>query len=334
MAIVNRYSGFNLTTQSENNSADRDSEFGESLTRSLITINQSSTSKIVNSYQDNYISKFGSSTNHSLNEQKLINSMINESIFINGITVRYMPRYSEYSDNIWNEKPESTFHKGHQINVLLESAEGFEGSGDIMTQYGIEFQEEVTLRLGIDRFDELHTRYVDNLTPDEVDSFSRKRPLEGDLIVIPFGRTAMHERGYVPKVFEILRVTTYHDGTFFQLGDNYQYKLKCRLFELSGENLGFSPTVIENGVKIISDEIGKIKEARDGLADSEIYNIVEKPDIISDTFARNIEIEQTSQEIQLFKDGKKLKDKPKVMVKDYTARAFGLPGVIQNVDDI
>jgi hypothetical protein len=334
MAIVNKYSGFNLTSTTENQNADRDSDFGEYKTRSLIDINNQSSSAIVNTYQENYVSRFGSSSNFSLNEQKLVNSMINESIFINGITVRYMPRHSEYIDDVWNERPESTFNRGYQINVLLESAEGFEGEGDIMTQYGIEFREEVILNMGIDRFDELQSNFMNNATPEEQEAFKRKRPLEGDLIVIPFGRTSMHERGYIPKVFEILRVTTYHDGTFFQLGDNYQYKLRCRLFELSGEKLGFAPTVIEDGKTIISGDVGKIKESNEGLQDSEIYNIVHIDVDLADTYAKNKEIEEVSKEIPVYKDGKQLKEKPKVMTRDYGSKAFGLPGIINNLDDI
>ena len=334
MAITNRYSGFNLTSVTENQNADHDSDFGESKTRSLLTINQQGSSGIVNTYQDNYISRFGSSTNYSLNEQKLLNSMVNESIFINGITVRYMPRYSEYTDEVWNERPSSVFHRGHQVNTYLESAEGFEGSGDLMSQYGIEFQEEITLKMGIDRFDELHSDYVNTLSGDDVDNYARKRPLEGDLIVVPFGRTSMHERGYVPKIFEITRVTTYHDGTFFQLGDNYQYKLRCRLFELSGEDLGFAPTVIEDDRVIVGETMGKIKQSNEGLPDSEIYNIAENPGIIEDTFAKNYALEKESQEIAIYKDGKQLKEKKKAVTGDYTAKAFGLPGIINNLDDI
>ena len=247
MAIVNNYAGFTLATQSDLQAKNTDSDFGENLNRSIQKINQdyAISAGISNTYIDGYINQFGSTSKFSTNEQRFVQSMIRESININGITVRYMPRKSEYTDNVWNERPESVFDKGLQMDMMLVAAAGFEGEGDVMTQFGIEFREEVILSMAIPRFDQLYGAYENNLDSDSIGQYHRIRPLEGDLIIIPFGRSAQNKNQYVPKIFEITRVTTYHDGAFFQFSDNFQYKIKARLFELSGEDLLFNPTVVK-----------------------------------------------------------------------------------------
>ena len=346
MAIKNNYTGFVLATTSDLAAKDADPNFGENLNRSIQKINQdySIAAGIQNTYVEGFINQFGASSQFSTNEQRMVQNMIRESININGITVRYMPRNSLYTDEVWNERPESSFDRGLQMDMMLVAASGFEGEGDVMTQYGIEFREEVILSVAIPRFEELYTGYESDLSDSDHVLYKRSRPLEGDLVVIPFGRSAANRNQYVPKVFEITRVTTYHDGAFFQLGDNYQYKIKARLFELSGEDLNFNPTVIEynpDGTQktLIDSEIGRIARAKDlkDILDSETgrIDIAKDSEAITDSWGDNHDIEKASQERELFDvNGKKLKEKPKVIVSDYTAKAFGYSSIISNLDDI
>lgn len=346
MAIVNNYAGFTLATTSDLQAKDADSDFGENLNRSIQRINQdyAISAGISNTYIDGYINQFGSTSKFSTNEQRLVQNMIRESININGITVRYMPRQSEYTDHVWNERPESVFDRGLQMDMLLVAAAGFEGEGDVMTQFGIEFREEVVLSMAIPRFEELYTRYQNKLASDKVTLYKRNRPLEGDLIVIPFGRSAQNKNQYVPKIFEITRVTTYHDGAFFQFSDNFQYKIKARLFELSGEDLLFNPTVVQynsDGTQktLVDSDTGKIARVKDVFdvidSDTGAIDISKDSDAISDTWGDNHEIEKAAQERDLYdNNGRKLKEKQKVITQDYTSRAFGLPSVISNLDDI
>jgi hypothetical protein len=346
MAIKNNYTGFVLATQTDLNGSDADPDFGDNLNRNIRKINQdyAISAGIQNTYVQGFINQFGASSQFSTNEQRMVQNMIRESININGITVRYMPRNSLFTDEVWNERPESTFGRGLQMDMMLVAASGFEGEGDVMTQYGIEFREEVILSVAIPRFEDLYTHYESDLSVEEYKLYNRKRPLEGDLIVIPFGRSAANRNQYVPKVFEITRVTTYHDGAFFQLGDNYQYKIKARLFELSGEDLDFNPTVVEynpdgSQKTLIDSEVGRIARTKDlyDVLDSETgrIDIAKDSDAITDSWGDNHEIEKVSQEREIFDvNGEKLKEKPKVIVSDYTAKAFGYPSVISNLDDI
>lgn len=350
MAIVNNYSGFTLASTTELNDADNDSDFGVNLNRSIQKVNSDYAIQagITNTYIDGYINQFGASSRFSTNEQRLVQNLIRESINVNGITIRYMPRSSPYTDEVWNERPESRFHRGLQMDVHLVAAAGFEGEGDVMTTYGIEFREEVILSVAIPRFEELYNNFDSDLKSsgdsDDATTFKRTRPLEGDLVVIPFGRSAQNKEQYVPKVFEILRVTTYHDGAFFQIGDNYQYKLRCRLFELSGEDLEFNPRVVEynkDGTQknLIDSDTGPIARAKTGLelTDSETknLNIADDSDDHFDTWADNKALEERSQkETRYDSRGEPLKDKGNIVTKDYTAEAFGYAGIINSLDDI
>lgn len=350
MAIKNNYSGFTLASTTDLNNADNDSDFGVNLNRSIQKVNSdyAISAGIRNTYIDGYINQFGASSRFSTNEQRLIQNMIRESINVNGITVRYMPRSSPYTDNVWNERPESRFHRGLQMDMLLVAAAGFEGEGDVMTTYGIEFREEVILSVAINNFENLYNNFDSDLKvagdSDDAETFKRTRPLEGDLVVIPFGRSAQNKEQYIPKVFEILRVTTYHDGAFYQIGDNYQYKLRCRLFELSGEDLEFNPRVVEykkdgTQANLIDSDTGPIARAKSGLeltdSDTKNLNIADDSDDHFDTWAENMHIEERAQlETKYDNEGKPLKEKAKVVDKDYTAEAFGYAGVINNIDEI
>lgn len=335
MTIINRYKGFDENEESTIQRRNRDSDFGPVLNRDLISINSNNSSTIKNSYSSRFVNRFGASTQYNTNELQIVQSVVTESIHINGITVRYMPRKSDYTDEIWNEKPESVFDRGLLMDMLLTSTAGFEGEGDIMTQYGIEFREEVILKLSIPRFESLYKSYQES-NPE----YKRRRPLEGDLIVIPFGISSLNNNQYFPKFFEITRVTTYHDGAFFQMGDNYQYKIRARLFELSYEKFGYQPNPVETDLegndsdvitKAEKQEQNKITIGSDGK-----INITDNSNDVTDVFGDNRVIEQQSQEREVYDyEGKKLKDKPKVITNDYTAKAFGYSnGIINNLDEL
>lgn len=341
MAIVNNYLGFTIATTTELTKTDNDSDFGASQNRNIRTINENYNYKaaIQNTFIDGYINQFGSSANFSTNEQRLVQNLVRESINTNGITVRYMPRHSKYTDSVFNERPESKFHAGYQIDMMLLAAAGFEGEGDVMTTYGVEFREEVIMTVAINNFNNKHKDYDSDLSDSDSAFYNRQRPLEGDLIVIPFGRSAQNKNQYVPKIFEITRVTTFHDGAFFQVGDNYQYKLRCKLFELSGEDLGFSPTAITYNTVTGKEQTTtneKIQRASAGVnfidSDTKALNIVRDSDSITDSYGKNREIEQRAQQRVIYDDDGNATEKSDVIVEDYGKSAHHSPGIINNLD--
>jgi hypothetical protein len=178
---------------------------------------------------------------------------------------------------------------------------------------------------------------------EDVPKFERIRPLEGDLITVAFGRSAQNRGQYAPKMFEILRVTTYHDGAFFQLGNNYQYKIRARLFELSGEDLEFNPTVVQYNLDgsqktLVDSETGPIARSKDPIffldSETRTINTNKDSDMHFDSWSSNRELEERAKQQEVFDIyGTKVEAVP-VIVQDYGAQAFGVPGIIDDLDNI
>lgn len=354
MAIVNTTAVFNYDSDAYFSSGvgiDADPGFGINVNQNIVNLNVNyetatgTQSSIVNAYLAPF-NQSGSATRFSRNEQTLVQGMVTESININGITLRYLPRWSPYTDKVWNERPESVFHKGLELDMVLVAATGFEGEGDVMTQYGMEFREEVVFSLSIEQFERLYPSYLAGLSQDEFEKFDRQRPLEGDLIVIPFGRSARNRNQYMPKVFEILRVTTFQDGAFFQLGDNYQYKIRARMFELSYEDINFNPTVVTYNIdgtvdseSLIDSDNSKISFALTGaqITDSETraLNLPGTLEMFFDSWADNADIERAAQgeDVELKGTNGTKTEKVSIVVDDYSAKIWG-GTTINNLDDI
>ncbi|MCG7944886.1 MAG: hypothetical protein N0C84_00920 [Candidatus Thiodiazotropha taylori] len=287
---------------------------------------ESPTYSVTNSYIQNSVEQYSTGIN------EVANDLITETINLNGISVRYLPRGSNYRDEVWMEEAESFFHKGFMVDMMLISADGFEGEGHTMTQYGLEYKEEIELTVSMDRFRALDSDYEVTLTDSERVMFTRPEPLEGDLIIIPFGRGANNRDNYIPKVFQINYINTYQDGVFFQLGDLYQHRIRATLYELSAESINFYPVISRLDTVIHDSEAGLIVDGNTASADSDIASTLGE---ISDKYAKNYELEKRSQKQELFNSqGKKVGD-AKVLVDDYTSKAFGLNSdILSDLDDI
>lgn len=342
MAITNRYS---LTDYSVDVSRDNDSDFGENKTFSMRDANDIGTSSISNSYVQYHNNQFGASTRFSTNTQRVVQGMVTEAINHNGITVRYMPRLGKYDKTVFNETPEIVYHRGMQIDVLLEGAMGFDGLGTQLTNIGLQFNQEVTLKMSISRYDDLYNEFLETLTDSDNAKYIRPRPLEGDIVVIPFGRSAHNKNQYFPKFFEITECTTYMDASLFQLGDNFQFDIRARLFDFSAEDVDFIPVVQEYGLgspienNLITNttvqEIltrGTTAYTDSEMFDSEGYNVFSDSDQW-DTYADNQLLETRAQVNPKWDKGKIVAEQD-VFLDDLTAIAFGVPGTLNNLDDI
>ena len=100
--------------------------------------------------------------------------------------------------------------------MYLENTEGFEGEGDLVSKFGVQIQEEATFIMSLrtwERFISLDSNLATSL-----------RPNEGDLIYFPLSGS----------LFEIRFVED--QDPFFQLGKMFVFKMRCSLFEYSGED--------------------------------------------------------------------------------------------------
>ena len=158
-------------------------------------------------------------------EKRLYEDITIEALKIYGHDVYYIPRTIVNSDAIFNEDELSKFGKAFQIEMYLENTDGFEGDGDLLSKFGVEIRDSMTLVLATRRWEELIGRFQ---SPTEA------RPQEGDLIYFPL----------VKGLFQINYVED--ENPFYQLSNLPTFKLNCELFEYGNE-------AIDTGVAEIDD---------------------------------------------------------------------------------
>ena len=154
-------------------------------------------------------------TQGTVTEQNLYEELVIEAMGIYGSDVYYMPRHIVSSDRITNEVIESKFEESHLIEMYLESTEGFEGDGTLLSKFGLEIRDQVNLVVAKRTF----------LSTMQESQEDRIRPLEGDLIYLPTSKS----------LFEIKFVE--HEQPFYQLNNLPIYKLNCELYEYQGEDI-------------------------------------------------------------------------------------------------
>jgi len=159
-------------------------------------------------------------------EQQLYEEIIIESLKIYGQDIYYLPRDIVNKDNILNEDANSRFNSSYKIEMYIENIEGFDGEGDLFTKFGIEIRDQATFIVAKKRWEQTVARYDNEI--------QGVRPFEGDLLYIPFSK----------KLFEITHVE--HEQPFYQLKDLPTYKLRCELFEFSGEDFDTNITDVDD----------------------------------------------------------------------------------------
>ena len=131
--------------------------------------------------------------------------------------------------------------------MYIQTVDGFEGEGDVVSQYGLQIKDRIDLIVARKRFEEevkLNT--------------GQTRPLEGDLIFFPLSKT----------LFEINFVE--HENPFYQLGKLYTYLLRCEVFTYdAGQEIdtGIADVdQIEDDIKSIDGNDITIQDTVDGTS--------------------------------------------------------------------
>lgn len=168
----------------------------------------------------------------SKGEQSLLQDLINEQLKIYGVEVYYMPRQFVTEKTVIKEVIQSDFTKAFPIEAYVDSFEGYGGQQTIMSKFGIQDIDDLTLIISKERFEE----YIVPLTHNIPNKKLTHRPKEGDLIYFPLG----------DRIFEIKYVE--HEKPFYQLQKNYVYELRCELFRYEDE-------VIDTGIDFIDDNV-------------------------------------------------------------------------------
>ena len=203
-------------------------------------------------------------------EKNLYSDLVKEAIQIFGHDVYYIDRTTVAIDNVLGEDSLSKFTSQVPIEMYVENAEGgYEGEKELMSQFGLENRNELTLVVHKERFQDLtkqiqiesdtdttggsillesgtidqtsDSSVLETVTTGsdfylltETDAVSTDRPYEGDLVYHPI----------LGKIFEISFVD--HDEPFHQLDNNPIYKLNCKQFEYSSEALDTGITTIDS----------------------------------------------------------------------------------------
>ena len=163
-------------------------------------------------------------------EQNLYEDIVIEAIKTYGQDVFYLPRDIVNEDTILGDDPVSSFNSSYMLEMYIENTEGFDGEGDLFTRFGVEIRDEATFVVSRRRWADTVARYDNEITVE--------RPAEGDVIYLPLTN----------KFFQITHVE--HEQPFYQLSNLPVFKLRCQLFEYTGEDM-------DTGIDVLDDLEGK-----------------------------------------------------------------------------
>ena len=176
----------------------------------------------------------------SAGEQNLVQDLINEQLRMYGVEVHYLPRKYITEKTILREVIESKFDSAFPIEAYVDNYEGYDDNSSILTKFGIQATNEITLIISKERYES----YISPLLKGKSNVKLSTRPKEGDLIYFPLG----------DRLFEIKYVE--HEKPFYQLQKNYVYKFTCELFRYEDE-------VIDTGVDEIDDVLTGVSDSLD-----------------------------------------------------------------------
>jgi len=168
-------------------------------------------------------------------EQDLIGNLVVESIQMHGQDFIYIPRNLVNVDTVFNEDTLSSFTTTHTIEMQIDSVDGFEGEGEMLSQFGLSINDQIITTVSKSRF---------------LAETGSERPKVGDLIYLPL----------VDKAFQIKFVED--EIPFYQLG-------KIHVFQLTSELFIYSHETINTGVSEIDDNF-----TNTAIADNTVDNAV------------------------------------------------------------
>lgn len=154
-----------------------------------------------------------------------------------GVNIGYMPRGYALEDGVLRENILGRFNDNYYMEAYVASYGGFGGGGDILTKFGVKSNDDLSLIVSREKFEDFITPFIEAELQDENLKISN-RPKEGDLIYFPLTDTL-----YEVKFVE-------HEVEFYQLNKLYVYELKCEPFMFEDE-------VIDTGVYEIDDNLNE-----------------------------------------------------------------------------
>jgi hypothetical protein len=151
-----------------------------------------------------------------------------------GVDVYYIPRRYITKTTVIQEVIESKFEEAIPLEAYVDTYDGYEGQGSLLSKFGVQALDDLSLIISRDRFENYITPLIKNIPNIELAT----RPKEGDLIYFPLG----------DRLFEIKFVE--HEKPFYQLKERYVYELRCELYR-------YEDSVVDTGVGDIDDNLEK-----------------------------------------------------------------------------
>ncbi len=164
----------------------------------------------------------------ALNEQRVIEDLIIESIKIMGFDAYYLPNDNDGArDLLYGEDPLRMFTSAFPLEFYLSDHLDYQGQQEIFSKFGLEIKDVVNVICSKNSF------------AQRVPQNTFTRPREGDLIYVPF----LNGTG---ELYEITFTEQAKD--FHMLGRRQPY-----FYELRMEKFKYSQEVIDTGVEDIDD---------------------------------------------------------------------------------
>ena len=153
-------------------------------------------------------------------EQDLYEDLVTESIKVFGQDVIYIPRTRISEDALLNEEF-SEFTAAYPIEMYLESAEGFEGDGNLLGKFGLEIRDQADFVVTKRHWDSV---VGVNVNDANLGYTEKGKPAEGDLIYMTLTQRLFEIRYVEPK------------NPFYQLGNLPTYTMTAELFEYNDQH--------------------------------------------------------------------------------------------------
>ena len=180
--------------------------------------------------------------NGSPSEQRLVQDLVNEHLQLFGQDILYLPRKIVNRNTVIREITASKFDDSFRLEAYLSNVDGFGTPSDVLTKFGVRAQDEVTLIVSKERYDDFITPFL-KLYP-EADRLNAQTPNEGDLIYLPLDN-ALFEIKYIERKVP-----------FYQLNDLFMYEFRCEIFEPEDEVIDLPDGLTDKEGVEVDDIVG------------------------------------------------------------------------------
>ena len=179
--------------------------------------------------------------NGSPSEQRLVQDLVNEHLQLFGQDVLYLPRKIINQNTVIREITASKFDDSFRLEAYLVNVDGFGTPSDVLTKFGVRDQDEVTLVVSKERYDDFIAPFM-KLFP-ESERLNAQTPNEGDLIYLPLDN-ALFEIKYIERKVP-----------FYQLNELFMYEFRCQIFEPEDEVIDLPDGLTDKNGEDVDDGI-------------------------------------------------------------------------------